>query len=783
MVTIPSYYVDSQRARPKGQVQETAQATGQQMGAGVGASLQEVGQGLANVASALDYRDALTARADSDAAYNAYMQERMQLLRDPDSGYLNQTGGNAVGGRDSLDERMRAARDKIEQGMSPRALREFKSRADGVDLEAQTQAINHESGQLRAYKNSSAQAAVNASLREAEMLYNDREASDKFLNDAIAQTRQNAALNGWPAEQTENEILRLKSATVQAQATNLAYEDPILADQFLDDNKDRMSLSDYNTTKSKLKPIVVDRKARMAVDDRMGFLGRAAVPGATEALSNAAKLVTLAGSTIGMNERDQRDAIMSYLADGGVNLDPATTAWCAAFVNGTLGQAGFKGTGSLAARSFANWGVEVTGEPAVGDIVVMSRGSDQSKGHVGFYAGKDENGRPLILGGNQGDSVSIAAMDENTIITVRRAPSQQDQPGTSGSVAGMLDELMAIEDPDVREASLTVFKQRMAMRDYVQGKEQEEMANDAWTEIVNGTDPNDLPYDVQTTLGAATMTSLISAAQRYQLGTDITDEERFHELYDMMANPDGSKRQEFLDYDLNGEMDNLSQSDLRYFKGQQTSLRDAVSKPGSNASDTVYSMEDFSKTYTAAKDRFIGMTGINPGSGASKDEMRRWNQFTQALQSRMRDYADANGAQMPLSEVDKTIGMLLIPVTIKPKGPFAGAQPANMFDIPFRASGSAVDVALTAGDITVRERSRVADTLTKAWQRQPTEDEVVEHYEREQLLAMGLRPEIEFKDIPADIRKTMKKKYPQRSDEQLIDLYLSVMVSRTTGGE
>jgi uncharacterized protein (TIGR02594 family) len=81
------------------------------------------------------------------------------------------------------------------------------------------------------------------------------------------------------------------------------------------------------------------------------------------------------------------------------------TAWCSAFVNWVLKQAGVEPrTNSAWARSWLNWGV-ATDDPIPGTIVVFSRG--QNAGHVGFYLDEDGD-RIQVLGGNQGDAVTIA---------------------------------------------------------------------------------------------------------------------------------------------------------------------------------------------------------------------------------------------------------------------------------------------------------------------------------------------------------------------------------------
>lgn len=125
-------------------------------------------------------------------------------------------------------------------------------------------------------------------------------------------------------------------------------------------------------------------------------------------------------SMIGKNEADA--AIQDYLTTGGQNLDPTTTAWCAAAVNAALGQAGMEGTGSNMARSFMEWGEPVE-QPQPGDIAVFSRGDPNGPfGHVGFFEGYNEDGSIRVLGGNQGDAVTRDSYSKDRLLGFRRAP-------------------------------------------------------------------------------------------------------------------------------------------------------------------------------------------------------------------------------------------------------------------------------------------------------------------------------------------------------------------------
>lgn len=123
---------------------------------------------------------------------------------------------------------------------------------------------------------------------------------------------------------------------------------------------------------------------------------------------------------IGLNEQEQAAAIQDFLATGGQNLDPTTTAWCAAAVNSALKASGKEGTGSLAARSFLDWGNPVD-QPQIGDVAVFSRGDPSGwQGHVGFYMGETDDGMINVLGGNQGDAISVAPYSRDRLLGYRR---------------------------------------------------------------------------------------------------------------------------------------------------------------------------------------------------------------------------------------------------------------------------------------------------------------------------------------------------------------------------
>lgn len=92
------------------------------------------------------------------------------------------------------------------------------------------------------------------------------------------------------------------------------------------------------------------------------------------------------------------------------------TAWCGTFVAHCLQFSGYALPKYwYRALDWLNWGVEIAA-PCYGCIVVFNR---KGGGHVGFCVGKDKAGRLLILGGNQGDAVSIVPFDADRVAGYR----------------------------------------------------------------------------------------------------------------------------------------------------------------------------------------------------------------------------------------------------------------------------------------------------------------------------------------------------------------------------
>jgi uncharacterized protein (TIGR02594 family) len=98
--------------------------------------------------------------------------------------------------------------------------------------------------------------------------------------------------------------------------------------------------------------------------------------------------------------------------------------WCGLFIGYCCHMAGLEVINKpLWALSWSNWGTEVT-EAMLGDVLTFKRNGG---GHVGIYVGEDDT-HFHVLGGNQGNSVSVSRIAKSRLYKARRTAWKVAQP-------------------------------------------------------------------------------------------------------------------------------------------------------------------------------------------------------------------------------------------------------------------------------------------------------------------------------------------------------------------
>jgi uncharacterized protein (TIGR02594 family) len=126
--------------------------------------------------------------------------------------------------------------------------------------------------------------------------------------------------------------------------------------------------------------------------------------------------------------KDHQPVIVGWLRELGSWYFDDETPWCGTFVAHCMRVTGMPVARNwFRAKAWAEWGQGLAGA-VYGCVVVFER---VGGGHVGLVVGRDQSGRLMVLGGNQGNRVSIAPFDGNRVVAYRWPLGQSIPPVAS----------------------------------------------------------------------------------------------------------------------------------------------------------------------------------------------------------------------------------------------------------------------------------------------------------------------------------------------------------------
>lgn len=618
MVKVPEYQ-RTETLRPAFRQGIDVQASPEAFGAAVGRGMAQAGQAVGQVADAVqkiqDF-DNTNAAKDADNNFAKWTRERMY----GEGGFMTLEGRNAVEARAKFDEEVEAKRKEFGATLKPGAANMYQRASEARATSIGQQAITHQAQERKTWFKETSDARLSGFASDALASYAKPALVQKNIAAGLLEIDGRGQMEGWDGDKLKVERSKYTSGVHSSVALRMADENAIAADAYLKANKDAFLEADRQKIEAAIERPLLAAKAEANLQAITGGL-----PPANYAAPSGpiAKVGGVAGTDIfrqsvgglmGLNENAAPGPIKDFIKrSAGIDIDPRVTPWCAAFVNAVLGAQGVKGNGSLAARSFMQFGMK-TDDPKPGDIVVLKRGSDTSKGHVGFFQGYDANGNILVLGGNQGSSgaVSVAAMNKGDLLGFRTAgkvdAATAQLPNYNPATLGtMYDKANAIRDPKEREATLDAIDRYYTRQKRVLDQNKDQVRDDLEKRMIADPsfDPSKLPVSVQQVIGMSGMNALQgwrdAKTKDVSVKTDLITFDQL--LTDQAMDPAGFATRDLLPY-----RGKLSDSDYLSLRAKQ---RGAVADLSRETREGAVYKEAFN-----VSEEFYGAAGIATGSSA-----------------------------------------------------------------------------------------------------------------------------------------------------------------------
>jgi hypothetical protein len=383
--------------------------------------------------------------------------------------------------------------------------------------------------------------------------------------------------------------------------------------------------------------------------------------------------------------------------------------------------------------------------------------------HVGF-------GDPGVWGkGGKGENAPEWLVQAFNSGTLGAAPAASGGMSTRSAY----EAVMAIEDPKVRAAAMAKLDAQLKTEAALTAADQKAASDEAWRLYTqNGMKPEQVPMDLQIKMGREATLNFFESARAYESGTLVTDELRYSELQRLAVEDPKT----FSEMDLSYDRKNFSKSDFRAIEQMQLELLQGMEANDGKARDALNDPATMKGVYDAAE-RVYQDAVPSKESRRSQEEAAAYNRFQEQVKSYARDFMTEKGRPMTFDEQDRLFSMLLTPVVIENNsGIFGSSRDAMLFDAPFREPGERVRGNVPAGDITLADEEEARAELQAFYGREPSEDEITVHHNRKLLADMGISPEMEYSEVPRDIRRKLGSQYPDASDEELVDLYIDFVL-------
>lgn len=240
MARVPVYEGLTQTLAPqRANFQSTASpdAFGASIARGAGA----LAQGVDRASDALQLLQDKEDEAIVKERVNALQDWRRDALYNPENGFLNTQGQDAVNRRGEFEQSVFDSRSNIGNGLTGRQRELFDGAADQLEDQTLNATIQHTSQQRKVWINDASAARIQTFADDAVVAFAD----DRMVAQSIAgggrEIMEQAALNGWDDATTQRKLEEYQSAVLKNVILRRTQDDPLAAQRYFEANRDRLT--------------------------------------------------------------------------------------------------------------------------------------------------------------------------------------------------------------------------------------------------------------------------------------------------------------------------------------------------------------------------------------------------------------------------------------------------------------------------------------------------------------------------------------------------------------
>lgn len=796
MATVPEYRRQIEN-RPVNRQGVRVNTSADTFGAGIGRATQKVSDGVFDVAKAVDFKQQLTSDADARDAFDAYRYDQREAMRAPETGYLNRTGANGVDVQKPAEQQLRELRESHGEGLNPRARKKYDKLVDGMQDQAHSQLLTHSSNETRNYIKNKRSSTIAGYAEEAATNWNDQELFDKNLGLALQEQNELANLQGWDDATRKQAAEKLVSNTVKQRVVMTAAEDPIAAQEMLENSREALNAEDEYDLDTNLKGMVIDAKADQFTQQFVKNGGGPA--GGSDPYATLVVGAESGGDPYAANN-PQNPGYASPDGTRSSALGPHQ------FLRGTY----LETVEKMRSEGGAAWAqgmssVEIaatrTDTDIEGSVYQYYRRQNQAAieaagfninptTEYAFHHFGAGGGADLLRAAKYNPAVSIKKVFGDDVL---RANPQfkgktagealdwveghlgADKPGAYFDASGAFQAAMQIEDPELRDAALKKINSLRVMQDNAKSSSRKQAQEQAWNQYAE-TGKTDLGFEMKQAMGQSGWTAFQNAVANDRRGIDITAPETWDTLTEASANP-----QEFVDINLEAHRANLSKADYRQFKEQQVAMEKQLdAAPFEQAKEKA--ALPYAKLIGYTDDIYEGRVDDTSDVDMTQEQRNQRMQFQRQMQQLIGEFYDREQREPSQVEVQNMAMGLTLPVTTTSQESFLWrsgdvTREGSMFQMANRPDDATFEVAYKYEDVPYADKSRIAAQLT-AEGVEVTQQEIADTYEREVMMRAGLPPRVDISDVPDDIADAVRENNPGASDTAVVEAYQAFLMDQ-----